>query len=106
MRIRALNLGLTEMLLGYQGKVGKRGVKFVQAPEDVTANITDISEYNDLTTQKVWSKVDFAAYAVPETSEIPIWICYRILPVSFGLLLLTHLLFPQSGSETDVGVKI
>jgi hypothetical protein len=80
LRIRALNLGLTEMLVGYQGKVGKRGVKFVQAPEDVTANITDISEYNDLTTQKVWSKVDFTAYAVPETSEIPIWICYRILP--------------------------
>ena len=40
-------------------------------------------------------KTAVRAYAIAGTSEIPIWICYWILPFSFALLLLVVLVFPQ-----------
>lgn len=54
-------------------------------------------------------KTAVKAYAISGTSQIPIWICYWALPVCFGLLLLTLLIYPIVGravaNPAEMGVE-
>lgn len=54
-------------------------------------------------------KTAVRAYVIAGNSEIPIWLCYWMLPVCFALLLLTLLLYPIVGrhgaSPSPLGVE-
>ncbi len=51
-------------------------------------------------------KTKIGAYAVSGTSEIPIWICYWVLPISFTLLLIAMLFFPFTQRSDEEGVQV
>jgi len=51
--------------------------------------------------QDAITKTKISAFAQSGTAEIPIWLCYWVIPISFGLLLIVVLMFPNQ-SDTQL----
>ncbi|MBD8892601.1 TRAP transporter small permease [Roseibium litorale] len=73
---------------------------------DIFARLLAIVVYGLITWQSfldAMTKTRIKAYALAGTIEIPIWPCYWLVPLSFGLLVIA-LALPPAPQDADAGI--